>query len=136
MLEQHIQRSELKETMASNYNISIQYNPNNPMATWSIDGKTTDLITAQVGDTLSFNFEMPETPSTTLSSATLFTGPRKPSADKSPFDKNQIPIEQGSKLQVAHNGYWGFSIAFTTTTADGVSSFYFLPDPELEVGST
>ncbi len=119
----------------ADYTITIQYNPGNPMATWSIDGKIEAAIAAQVGDTLTFDFEMPETPSVKLASAMLFAGPRKPSASISPFHRSQMPIVQGSKLKVEHDGDWGFSIAFTTTT-DGVSSFYFLPDPELEVGST
>lgn len=122
--------------MASDYNITIQFNPGNPMATWSIDGKIEALIAAQVGDTLSFDFRLPDTPSMELTSAMLFAGPRKPSTDVSPFNQSQIPLVQGSKVKVAHEGLWGFSIAFTTATKDGVSSFYFLPDPELDVGST
>jgi len=122
--------------MASNYNITIQFNPGNPMATWSVDGKIEAFISAQIGDTLAFNFEMPDTPSVELASATLFAGPRKPATDISPFNKTQIQIVQGSKVKVEHDGFWGFSIAFTTVTQNGVSSFYFLPDPELEVGST
>lgn len=122
--------------MATQYDITIQFNPGNPMATWSIDGKIEALITAQVGDTLAFNFEMPDSPTLELASATLFAGPRKPATDISPFNKTQIPLTQGSKVKVEHDGFWGFSIAFTTVTKDGVSSFFFLPDPELEVGST
>ncbi|VXB82846.1 hypothetical protein [Massilia sp. 9I] len=122
--------------MATQYDVTIQFNPGNPMATWSIDGKIEALIAAQKGDTLAFNFEMPDSPAMELASAMLFAGPRQPSTQISPFNKTQIPIVQGSKVRVEHDGLWGFSIAFTAVTKDGISSFYFLPDPELEVGST
>jgi hypothetical protein len=122
--------------MASECEITIQFNPGNPMATWSIDGKIEALIKAQVGDQLSFHFKMPDTPPSELASAMLFAGPRKPSTAISPFRQKQIPITQGSKVKVEHDGLWGFSIAFTTVAQDGVNSFFFLPDPELEVGST
>lgn len=136
MPKRHARRSDLKETMATEYDISIQFNPNNPMATWSIDGKSEALITAKVGDTLSFNFVMPTRPSVELQNATLFAGPRHPSTRSSPFGSAQIQIAQGSKLTVQNPGLWGFAIAFSTVAKDGVSSFYYLPDPELEVGST
>lgn len=121
--------------MASEYAITIQFNPGNPMATWSIDGKIEAQIKAQAGDQLVFRFEMPDTPSCELAGAMLFAGPRKPSHAISPFRQKQIPLTQGSKVKVEHDGLYGFSIAFTTVTKDGVNSF-FLPDPELEVGST
>ena len=122
--------------MATDYNITIHFNPGIPMATWSIDGKIEALIKANVGDTLTFDFRLPDTPSVELASAMLFAGPRKPASAHSPFNQSQIPLVQGSKVKVANDGFWGFSIAFTTTNKEGVSSFFFLPDPELEVGST
>jgi len=120
----------------ADYNIAIQFNPGNPMATWSIDGKIEALIKAQPDDTLTFDFRLPDSPSVTLSSAMLFAGPRKPESLPSPFNHSQIPLVQGSKVKVTNDGLWGFSIAFTTISQEGISSFYFLPDPELEVGST
>ncbi|MCC2957412.1 hypothetical protein LK542_17485 [Massilia sp. IC2-477] len=122
--------------MASNYNITIQFNPGNPMATWSIDDKIEALINAQVGDTLTFGFRIPDSPAVELSSAMLFAGPRKPAEAISPFNQTQIPLVQGSKVKVQNEGFYGFSIAFSTTDKQGVSNFYFLPDPELDVGST
>jgi len=122
--------------MANDYNIAIQFNPGNPMATWSIDGKIEALITAQPGDTLTFDFRLPDSPAVELASAMLFAGPRQPATAPSPFNATQIPLVQGSKVKVQNDGFWGFSIAFTTTNKEGTSGFYFLPDPELEVGST
>jgi hypothetical protein len=119
----------------ADYNIAIQFNPGNPMATWSIDGKVEALIKAEAGDTLTFDFRLPDSPSLELASAMLFAGPRKPASEPSPFNSTQIPLVQGSKVKVANDGFWGFSIAFTTTNQQGTSGFYFLPDPELEVGS-
>ncbi len=121
--------------MATDYNISIQFNPGNPMATWSIDGKIEALIKADVDDTLTFDFRLPDRPSVSLASAMLFAGPRKPAESPSPFNATQIPLVQGSKVKVSNEGFYGFSIAFTTTNQDGTTGFFFLPDPELEVGS-
>jgi hypothetical protein len=33
------------------------------------------------------------------------------------------------------DGLWCFSIAFTARNADATTSFYYLPDPEVQVGS-
>jgi hypothetical protein len=121
--------------MATDHQINIKFNSGKPLATWSIGGKSESMINAQQGDTLTFNFDSPDLIEMKLSDAVLFAGPRKHSSHGSPFHKSQIQLEDGSKVKVENDGVWGFSIAFTTTQ-DGVNSFYFLPDPELEVGST
>lgn len=122
--------------MANNYNITIQCNAGKPLASWSLNGKTPALIDAQVGDTLTFDFRLPDSPPATLSSATLFSGPRKPEEGSSPFQQKQIQLAQGAQVKIQNKGFYGFAIAFTTTDQDGVNNFFFLPDPELEVGST
>lgn len=121
--------------MATDHQITIKFTTGKPLATWSIGGKSEAMINAQKGDTLTFTFDTAAMTATTLSDAMLFAGPRERSSHTSPFYKNQIALEDGSKVKVVNDGVWGFSIAFTTTQ-DGLSDFYFLPDPELEVGST
>ncbi|UVW27241.1 hypothetical protein [Massilia sp. H6] len=117
-----------------NHEINVIYQAGQPQATWTPRPQGTDRIQANVNDTISFVFDGPET----LTNAVMMSGPRKKGEDGSPFDGgNQINIVPGTPYTIDKNaGLWGFSIAFTTVNADGVSNFYFLPDPELEVGST
>jgi hypothetical protein len=83
-------------------------------------------------DTVSFTFNGPGT----LSSAILLTGTLVANQPSSPFaGGSQLNIAPNYPLPVAGSlGLWGFTISFTTLT-EGVSNFYYLADPELEVGS-
>ena len=117
-----------------NHEIRVMYDAGNPQASWAPRPQGTDTIQASKNDTIRFTFVGPDT----LTDAVMLTGPRKKEAERSPFDGgNQINIEPDAKYTIdKENGLWGFSVAFTTINADGISNFYFLPDPELEVGST
>lgn len=119
--------------MASNYQITVNFIPDQPLATWSLDGKTDFTIQAKKGDSLTFTFTGPDA-AETMTDGVVFSGPRKHSSQSSPFKKTQLPIRNGDSVTVENDGLWGFSIAFTTTK-DTLNGFYFLPDPELEVGS-
>ena len=117
-----------------NHEIRVKYDAGNPQASWAPRPQGTDRIQASMNDTISFKFEGPDP----LTDAVMMTGPRMKEAERSPFaGGNQINIEPGARYTIdKENGLWGFSVAFTTINADGISNFYFLPDPELEVGST
>lgn len=117
----------------ANHQIEIIYDANNPQATWAPRPKGSNQIPAEKGDTISFTFTGPDT----VTDAVMLTGPRKENANRSPFGGGtQINIVPDSEYKIDKaKGLWGFAIAFTTTGADGTVSFYFLPDPELEVGS-
>ena len=49
-----------------------------------------------------------------------------------------IDVLKHAKLTVADNvsGTWGFTVSFTVQNKDGTSDFFYVPDPELQVGST
>ena len=115
-----------------NHHISIIYKESNPQAHWSLNEQS-DRILASKGDTLSFSFDGPDQ----LNYAVLLVGPRSKQAARSPFDDgNQINIEPEAEYTIDQaNGLWGFSVSFSTVDKNGISQFYFLPDPELQVGS-
>jgi len=115
-----------------NHHISILYTEGNPQANWS-STQQSDRILASKGDTLSFSFDGPDQ----LNDAVLLVGPRSRQAARSPFDDgNQINIEPEAEYTIDQaKGLWGFSVSFSTVDKDGISQFYFLPDPELQVGS-
>ena len=117
-----------------NHEIRVIYDAGNPQASWEPRPEGSDRIQAMKDDTISFKFMGPAT----LTDAVMMTGPRRKQAERSPFaGGNQINIEPGAKYTIdQQSGLWGFSLTFTTIDADGISNFYFLPDPELEVGST
>ena len=115
-----------------NHHIDIQYVAGNPQASWSLELQS-DRIRARKGDTVSFSFSGPDA----LSDAVMMAGPRRKEIARSPFEGgNQLNIAPDARYKIDQlEGLWGFSVAFTTIGTDGISQFYFLPDPELEVGS-
>ena len=116
------------------YHLTIKTIKDEPLATCYLDGEPVSMIQAQKNDTLTFQFDAPAGTSMTLSDAMVFAGPRKHSQHSSPIQKNQFPVKNGESVKIDNDGSWGFAIAFTMTQ-DSLSSFFFLPDPELEVGS-
>lgn len=115
-----------------NHHIDIKYAAGNPQASWSLE-QLGDRIKVNMGDTISFGFSGPDT----LSDAVMMAGPRCREVERSPFDGgNRINVEPGARYRIDKpKGLWGFSVAFSTMGQDGIANFYFLPDPELEVGS-
>ena len=117
--------------MQTGHSITIVCEEGNNIASWSTDGRTPPVIKAQKGDTVTFTFDVPGT----LVQATLLSGPRKKNTTTSLFGSNPIDVTKKQTLKVGNSdGRWGFAMAIEAEQ-DGISSFYFLPDPELEVGS-
>jgi len=123
----------------TNREITIIYDADNPQATWAPRPKGSNQIVVKKGDTISFTFEGPGT----FTDAVMMTGPRKKNADPAP-NPNPSPFGGPSQVNIkphveykidATDGSWGLAIMFATTGTDGKVKFYFLPDPELEVGS-
>jgi hypothetical protein len=116
-----------------NHQITIIYDADNPQATWAPRPDGSNRIVAQKGDTISFTFEGPGS----VTDAVMMTGPRKKNADPSPFGGHtQINIKPDTEYKIGMTaGLWGFAITFATIGTDETVNFYFLPDPELEVGS-
>lgn len=115
----------------NNHNVQINFVADNPQATW-LDEQGSDRIKARMGDSITFHFKGPGQ----VGDALMMSGPRRKDTSGAPFEGGgQINIEPDTPYTIdKEKGLWGFSIMFKTSK-DGVDKFYFLPDPELEVGS-
>lgn len=91
----------------------------------------------QPGDTIAVNYRGPA-PGADISSSILIAGPKKKGLPQSPFDDDGNPVDllKFPLLTIDRkSGRWGFSVSFAVDSG-GNTRFYFLPDPELQVGST
>jgi hypothetical protein len=117
--------------------LTITYVEGQTLATWKLDGVPQDdgdSFSAQPGDKIAFQFEGPGD----IAECVLISGQMVDTCrSKSPFTEgNRINLKAHSTLTVASEyGVWGFTVSFSVHNSDGTSSFYFLPDPEMEVGS-
>ena len=114
----------------------IDYAADTPIAKWVPNGIAPDRIKANPGDQLSFEYTGPGT----VIEVVVMVGPLVPDCSSpSPFDApSPVHIKPYQALRIKHDakGIWGFSVAFRTQSeTTGASAFYFVPDPELAVGS-
>jgi len=106
---------------------------------WTFDGAN-DVETCKVfvSDSIDFSIQ-PEAgdPDETVVQSVLLSGGQSDKTKGAPFEEGAlIDLSKTKKLKVGNlTGLWGFSIAFTVGHVDGTTSFYFVPDPELQVGS-
>ena len=118
--------------MQTGHSITVICEKGNDIASWSTNGGNPGVIKAQKGDTVSFTIDAPGT----IVQATLLSGPREQKCSGPLFGGNPIDLMKKVPLKVGDSvGRWGFAIVIEAQQ-DGISNFYFLPDPELEVGST
>lgn len=121
----------------ANHQIYINYMPGVPLAAWTLDGNpppSTARINVSSGDTVEFGFAYPDN----VTNAVLLTGPLSKNISQSPFRGGaQLNIYSGATVPIETSeteAAWGFSVSFSVING-GKTSMYFLPDPELEVGS-
>ncbi|MFS2020159.1 hypothetical protein ACEN88_26725 [Massilia sp. CT11-108] len=123
--------------MPQTYQLTISYVQDQPLATWSLNGvqrEDGDVFEAQPGDKVAFQFDGPgDVAECVLISGQMQNGCR----GSSPFSEgNRINLKAHSTLTVGANmGLWGFSVSFSAHNGNGTTSFYYLPDPEMQVGS-
>jgi hypothetical protein len=119
------------------HQLLITYVEGQTMATWSLDGvpqEDGDAFKVQPGDKVEFQFSGPDD----VAECVLISGQMNThSHGSSPFTEgNRINLKANSTVNVGQqHGVWGFSVSFSTRDGDGSSSFYYLPDPEVEVGT-
>ena len=119
------------------HQVLVTYVPGQTLATWSLDGvpkKDGDQFTVLPGDKVAFQFEGPDD----IAECVLISGQMNGRAHgSSPFTEgNRVNLKANSTLNVGRQpGLWGFTISFSTRNSDGTSSFYYLPDPEMDVGT-
>ncbi|MFK3737813.1 hypothetical protein [Massilia sp. TN1-12] len=120
--------------MQASYTLTITYDLGKELATWSYDNvDRAECCGAHPGDFIDILFDGPGD----VSQAVMLCGQMGDEKISSPFVQgNQIDVTRTPTLQVGKNlGRWGFSLAFSTRNADGTSSFYYLPDPEVIIRS-
>lgn len=120
--------------MADNYELTITYTLGREIASWDFNNQgAKKCCTVDEGDFVTVKFNGPGD----LGESVMLCGQMDSDKPSSPFIQgNQINLKNTPVLQVGElPGRWGFSIAFTARNADGTSSFYYVPDPELIVGT-
>jgi hypothetical protein len=119
------------------HQLVVTYVKGQTTATWSLDGvqhQDGDLFQVQQGDKVAFQFNGPDD----IAECVLISGQMDSrSHGSSPFTEgNRINLKAHSTVNVGQQqGIWGFTVSFSTRASDGTSSFYYLPDPEMQVGT-
>jgi hypothetical protein len=123
--------------MSQTYQLLVTYVQGQTLATWSLNGtphQDGDQFQVQPGDKIEFQFAGPGD----IVECVLISGQMdRRSHGNSPFaEGNRINLKARSTLNVGQqHGLWGFTISFSAADGDGTSSFYYLPDPEMQVGT-
>jgi hypothetical protein len=122
--------------MPQTHQLTITYVQGETVATWSLDGtqlEDGDAFLAEPGDKVAFQFDGPGD----IAECVLISGQMQSGCGSSPFvEGNRINLKSHSTLVVSQQmGVWGFTVSFSAHAGDGTTAFYYLPDPEMEVGS-
>jgi hypothetical protein len=123
--------------MSQTHSLTITYVAGQTIATWSLDGAAQpndDTFFVEPGDKVAFRFDGPGD----LAECVLISGQMESRCHgSSPFTEgNRINLKANSTLTVGKaEGTWGFTVSFSAHAGDGTTAFYYLPDPEMEVGS-
>lgn len=123
--------------MLQTHQITVTYVQGQTLATWSLDGvpcQDGDSFQAQPGDKVTFQFEGPGD----IAECVMISGQMQNGcAGSSPFTEgNRINLKANSTLHIGKGqGAWGFTVSFSAHNGDGTTAFYYLPDPEVFVGS-
>ncbi|GAA4655323.1 hypothetical protein GCM10025794_14260 [Massilia kyonggiensis] len=123
--------------MSQTHQLVVTYVPGQTLATWSLDGvqhEDGDQFQVQPGDKVSFQFDGPSD----IAECVLICGQMASRCHgSSPFTEgNRVNLKANSTVTVGKSlGVWGFTVSFSTHNGDGTSSFYYLPDPEMQVGT-
>lgn len=123
--------------MPQTYQLTVTYVQGQTLATWSLDGvqhEDGDVIQVTPGDKITFQFSGPGD----IAECVLITGQMQSTChSSSPFTEgNRINLKANSTVTVGKAlGTWAFTISFSAHNGDGTTAFFYLPDPEMEVGS-
>jgi hypothetical protein len=123
--------------MSHTYQLSVTYTQGQTLATWSLNGtqcEDDDSFDVLPGDKIAFQFKGPGD----IAECVLISGQMQSRCHgSSPFTEgNRINLKANSTVNVGKaEGKWGFTVSFSTYNGDGTSAFYYLPDPEVVVGS-
>lgn len=120
------------------HQLTVTFTQDQTLATWSLDGSPDkDRFAVLPGDKVSVDFDGPNDEN--ITECVLISGQLQSHCrNNSPFTAgNRINLKSHPTITVGQEmGLWGFTISFSVYNGDGTSSFYFLPDPEMQVGTT
>lgn len=140
MSEAGMQDDSISQKAATHLDYTISYAEGSATSpTWICNGARGKSPRAQGGAKVTLNFLDTGDIAATLTQVVVMVGTKGPCSQASPFHRKSPIILDLNDLTLHIDkdaeGTWGFCVAFSTTTADGnVTSFYYLPDPELAVG--
>lgn len=123
--------------MPQSYRLTVTYTQGQTLATWSLDDvqhQDGDIIKVLPNDKIVFQFDGPGD----IAECVLISGQMQSTCHgSSPFTEgNRINLKANNTVTVGkYQGTWGFTISFSAHNGDGTTAFYYLPDPETEVGS-
>jgi hypothetical protein len=123
--------------MSQIHQLTVTYVEGQTLATWSLDGvpqQNDDSFVVQPGDKVAFQFTGPGD----IAECVLISGQMESHCHgSSPFTEgNRINLKANSTVHVGTaEGTWGFTVSFSAHNGDGTTAFYYLPDPEVVVGS-
>lgn len=120
--------------MPHTHELKVSYVQGRELASWDFDSHGTQkCCDVQPGDKIHVSFDGPGD----IGECVLLCGQMQDGLPSSAFTEgSRIDLKKSSTLTVAQQmGRWGFSIAFTARNADATTSFYYVPDPEVDVGS-
>lgn len=116
------------------HELKITFTQGRELAHWSFNGcaeaKCCDIYE---DDKVHFVFEGPGD----VAECVVLCGQMESGLPSSPFKEgNRINLKECSTVTaVDQKGKWGFSVAFTARNDNATTSFYYVPDPEVEVST-
>lgn len=122
------------------HTFDISYGSNEDSVTWVFDNQPGATIChLKAGETIQFSFTPTlAMPNSAMQDAALIVGQLEGS-DAPPFiGGNNINLKKINPVVTAANGpqgLWNFCIAFSVLLPNGQTAFYYVPDPEVQVGS-
>jgi len=116
------------------HEFKITFTQGRELAQWSFDGNLdANCCKVYEDDKIHFVFEGPGD----VAECVVLCGQMASGLPASPFKEgNRINLKTSSTVTaVNQKGAWGFSVAFTARNDDATTSFYYVPDPEIEVSN-
>jgi hypothetical protein len=116
------------------HELKISFTQGRELAQWAFDDCCGEkCCKVKEGDKIHFRFDG----AGDVGECVVLCGQMQDGLPSSPFaEGNRIDLKKNSTVTVRdQKGLWGFSIAFTARNADATTSFYYVPDPEVEVSS-
>ena len=123
--------------MPKTHQLTVTFIQDQIFATWSLDDvqhQDGDKFEVYPNDKIVFQFVGPGD----IAECVLISGQMQSTCHgSSPFTEgNRINLKANNAVTVGkYQGTWGFTVSLSAHNGDGTTAFYYLPDPEMVVGS-